>query len=79
MRTDQGGADSAAKSDSAKRQKSVSGLERVVSVGTVLRCVDRRSDKEESFDSAIGQQPATVHEVTAGIFTILLTPKPSGV
>ena len=66
----QSAVDSASKAGSAKRQKSStlmsSGLERVVSLGTVLRCVDTRSDKEGSFDAAVGQQPATVHEVTAG-------------
>jgi len=37
-----------------------------VSLSTVLRCVDTRADKEGSFDAAVGQRPATVHEVTEG-------------
>ena len=35
-------------------------------MGTVLQCVDRRCDREGSFDAAVGQRPATVHEVTEG-------------
>ena len=53
----------AAESRSGKRLKS---LERVLSLGTVLQCVDHRCDGEGSFDAAVGQRPATVHEVTEG-------------
>ena len=35
-------------------------------MGTVLQCVDRRCDREGSFDAAVGQRSATVHEVTEG-------------
>ncbi len=69
------GADSPPNAESAlsKRQKGPashrghSGLERLVSLGTVLQCVDTKNDREGSFDSAVGQRPATVHEVTAGL------------
>ena len=37
-----------------------------MSLSTVLRCVDTRADKEGSFDAAVGQRSATVHEVTEG-------------
>ncbi len=60
------GVDSPAVAESSKRQKGSCGLERVVSMSTVLRCVDTRADKEGSFDAAVGQRPATVHEVTEG-------------
>ena len=60
----QSGADSpAAEPRSTKRLKS---LERVLSVGTVLQCVDKRCDRDCPFDAAVGQRPATVHEVTEG-------------
>lgn len=60
----QSGADSpAGEQRSGKRLKS---LERVLSVGTVLQCVDRRCDREGPFDAAVGQRPPTVHEVTQG-------------
>ena len=71
-RSNNTGADAGASLDPSKRQKSLasnktlSGLERVVSLGTVLQCVDTRADKEGSFDAAVGQPPATVHEVTQG-------------
>ncbi|KAL0025629.1 hypothetical protein WJX79_010618 [Trebouxia sp. C0005] len=61
------GADSPAVAESSKRQKGLCGLERVVSLSTVLRCVDTRADKEGSFDAAVGQRSATVHEVTEGL------------
>lgn len=35
-------------------------------MGTVLQCVDRRCDREDSFDAAVGQRPTTVLEVTEG-------------
>ena len=35
-------------------------------MGTVLQCVDRRCDRDGSFDAAVGQRPATVLEVTEG-------------
>lgn len=60
------GVDSPAVAESSKRQKGSCGLERVVSLSTVLQCVDTRADKEGSFDAAVGQRPATVHEVTEG-------------
>ncbi len=60
------GVDSPAVAETSKRQKGSCGLERVVSMSTVLRCVDTRADKEGSFDAAVGQRPATVHEVTEG-------------
>ena len=53
----------AAEPRSTKRLKS---LERVLSVGTVLQCVDKRCDRDGPFDAAVGQRPATVHEVTEG-------------
>ncbi|KAL0045119.1 hypothetical protein WJX82_008943 [Trebouxia sp. C0006] len=61
------GVDSPAVAETSKRQKGSCGLERVVSMSTVLRCVDTRADKEGSFDAAVGQRPATVHEVTEGV------------
>ena len=60
------GVDSPAVAENSKRQRGSCGLERVVSLSTVLRCVDTRADKEGSFDAAVGQRPATVHEVTEG-------------
>ena len=41
-------------------------MERVVSLGTVLRCVDTRSDCNGSLDDAVGERPPTVHEMTEG-------------
>ena len=66
----------AVESRSTKRLKS---LERVLSVGTVLQCVDSQCDKEGPFDAAVGQMPATVHEVTEGIncHQFVLPPVPS--
>ena len=60
------GVDSPAIAKTSKRQRGARGLERVVSLSTVLQCVDTRADKEGSFDAAVGQRPATVHEVTEG-------------
>lgn len=59
-------ADLAAQAETSKRHKCQFGLERVVSMGTVLHCVDTRADREGPFDAAVGQRPSTVHEVTAG-------------
>lgn len=64
------GVDSPAVAKTSKRQRGACGLERVVSLSTVLRCVDTRADKEGSFDAAVGQRPATVHEVTEGFHAL---------
>lgn len=59
-------ADSPAAAETNKRHRALCGLDRVVSLGTVLQCVDTRDDKQGSFDAAVGQLPATVLEVTQG-------------
>lgn len=58
-------ADSSDGSNGSKRQKR-SKMERVVSLGTVLRCVDTHTDREGTLDEAVGERPATVHEMTEG-------------
>ena len=42
-------------------------IERVVSVGTVLRCVDTHPDGDGNLDDAVGELPSTVHEMTEGL------------
>ena len=46
-------------------------MERVVSIGTALRCVDRETERNGSFDDAVGELPATVHEMTEGWLQLL--------
>ena len=60
-------ADSSDGSNGSKRQKR-SRIERVVSLGTVLRCVDTHTDEEGNLDDAVGEIPATVHEMTEGAY-----------
>lgn len=52
-------------SNGSKRQKR-SRMERVVSMGTVLQCVETHTDRQDNLDDAVGEIPATVHEMTEG-------------
>lgn len=52
-------------SNGSKRQKR-NRMERVVSMGTVLRCVETHTDRQDNLDDAVGEIPATVHEMTEG-------------
>lgn len=64
-------ADSSDGSNGSKRVKR-SRMERVVSLGTVLRCVDTRSDCNGSLDDAVGERPPTVHEMTEGQWSSII-------